>query len=722
MNFRQLICSPAAALLVTAAACLAWPGAGCGPSAPPVFATRGAPAAEVLRVEHGELVLSVDRRLRATLFRKGATALQRLTSAAPLPLVGLQIDGHRWDHFVVRAPSSGGPLGPFGRRVLEAVARRGARAVGLRLELETRKEFPGALFLRLQLRNRGEAPLTIQRVLFARLRMDTRAGATRAFSGAALEWGKDVIFALEPGLRRRNSMASKTRGLGGGGLPLTVLWSRRGGIALGHTRVEPVALEMPLEVDRRGRAAAWIEAAGQRLAPGQSMRVAPSYVAVHRGDFYAPVARYRRLLAARGRPMPVPPASAYEPIWCSWGYEFDVRPEEVLSVVPKLKQLGIPWAVLDDRWFGSYGDWQPRPAIFGPRGEKLRQMVQQLHQQGLRAKLWWIPLLAEHRGARFESHRYTDAEVLRRHPHWRVLDRHGKPALGPRQLHYLCPALPGVQQYTRALTRRFIGEWGFDGHKLDVVFTVPPCHNPAHKHRRPEESSEAMAEVYRIIFETTRQLKPYAVTEICPCGTTPHHAWLPYQNQAVTADPVGAVQMRRRIKLLKALMGPRFAVYADHVELTEMDASERETGSDFASAIGTGAVVGTKFVWPAPQRKLGAIADRLLTPAREARWRRGLALYRQKMLSRGEYLNLYDLAFHRPEAHVVRSQGRLHYAFYTAKPTDSFAGEVTFRGPLTGRLRVFDYVNGKELGTVSARQRRLRVRFRGSLLVELRAL
>ena len=70
----------------------------------------------------------------------------------------------------------------------------------------------------------------------------------------------------------------------------------------------------------------------------------------------------------------------------------------------------------------------------------------------------------------------------------------------------LCPALPEVQEYIREMTLRFIHEWGFDGHKLDNIYTVPACHNPAHHHIRPEESTENMAEVYRIIFETTRKL------------------------------------------------------------------------------------------------------------------------------------------------------------------------------------------------------------------------
>ena len=35
------------------------------------------------------------------------------------------------------------------------------------------------------------------------------------------------------------------------------------------------------------------------------------------------------------------------------------------------------------------------------------------------------------------------------------------------------------------------------------------------------------------------------MTQACPCGTPPSMAWLPFIDQAVTADPVGAVQVRR---------------------------------------------------------------------------------------------------------------------------------------------------------------------------------
>lgn len=47
------------------------------------------------------------------------------------------------------------------------------------------------------------------------------------------------------------------------------------------------------------------------------------------------------------------------------------------------------------------------------------------------------------------------------------------------------------------------------------------------------------------------------------------------------------------------------------------------------------------------------------------------------MLSRGEYLNLYDIRFDLPETHVIKKDGAIYYAFYA----DSWTGEaIELRG------------------------------------------
>jgi alpha-galactosidase len=213
------------------------------------------------------------------------------------------------------------------------------------------------------------------------------------------------------------------------------------------------------------------------------------------------------------------------------------------------------------------------------------------------------------------------------------------------------------------------------------------------------------------------------VTQACPCGTPPSLAWLPFIDQAVTADPVGAVQVRRRIKMYKALLGPEAAVYGDHVELSAMtptgNGNWSEHGSDFASTLGTGGVLGTKFVWPDPGAKFQAVN---LTPAKEEHWKKWIALYNEKMLSRGEFRDLYVYGYDVPEAYAIEKDGKMYYAFFAGKEEVPFKGFVELRGLRPGSYRVMDYVDGRDLGTVTAGPGtipQLQVDFKEHLLLEV---
>ncbi len=254
--------------------------------------------------------------------------------------------------------------------------------------------------------------------------------------------------------------------------------------------------------------------------------------------------------------------------------------------------------------------------------------------------------------------------MVKDHPEWLVLDKNGKHAHMTRGLAVLCPAVPEVRAYHKQLTEKFIRDWGFDGSKLDNIYTVPECYNPAHHHKSPQDSVNAMGDIYKEIFQTTRAIKPQSVTQSCPCGTPPSLAWLPFMDQAVTADPVGAVQVRRRIKMYKALLGPESAVYGDHVELSEMTRignDWREHGEDFASTIGAGGVVGTKFVWPDPGPKFKEVN---LTSAKEERWKKWIGLYNEKMLSKGEFRDLYVTGYDNPEGYAIAKDGKMYYGFF----------------------------------------------------------
>ena len=96
---------------------------------------------------------------------------------------------------------------------------------------------------------------------------------------------------------------------------------------------------------------------------------------------------------------------------------------------------------------------------------------------------------------------------------------------------------------------------------------------------------------------------------------------------------------------------------------------ERDLGRDFASTLGVGGVLGTKFTWPDGGPKL---RDVNLTPEKEGHWKKWLDLYNQKMLSRGVFRNLYVCGYDIPEGYAIEKDGRMYYAFFApdpAKPT-----------------------------------------------------
>jgi alpha-galactosidase len=118
-------------------------------------------------------------------------------------------------------------------------------------------------------------------------------------------------------------------------------------------------------------------------------------------------------------------------------------------------------------------------------------------------------------------------------------------------------------------------------------------------------------------------------------------------------------------------MAPGLAYYGDHVELTD-------GGTDFASQIGTGSVIGTKFTYPKDNPYNPDPTSYLLTPEKEQLIRKWMKIYKENNLSRGEYLNLYTWGYDYPEAHVIRQNDAMYYSFYSDnKP---FNGTIELRG------------------------------------------
>ena len=623
-------------------------------------------------------------------------------------------------------------IGKLGRgKHIEIPARRlgpGDANIQRTLTLEAYDDFPSLLLSTVEYKNTGNSDFTVDRAVEQRHRFTASLADPKAqpwemwsFQGSSYDWGKDDVFKMTRTSAQPNLFGEAIKGGYGGGIPVVAFWTANVGEAIGHVETLPLTLSLPVKVAGDSHVEASLDIpAKTTLKPGESFSTPRSFVAVYGGDFYEPLRMWSGVLQKEGWNLPKPSGEAYNVSWCGWGYEFNVTPAMMEGTIPKLKEMGIKWATLDDRWFDTYGDWNPRSDTFP--GDSIKKMTDDFHKQGELVQLWWLPLGAEDGEGKWESHKYIISKVVRDHPEWLILDKNGKHGRMTRNLAALCPAVPEVQAYYKRLTEKFIRDWGYDGSKLDNIYSVPMCYNPAHHHKSPQDSVNAVADVYKTIFQTTRSIKPNSVTQSCPCGTPPSLAWLPYMDQAVTADPVGAVQVRRRVKMYKALLGPDSAVYGDHVELSTMDRvgkNWREHGEDFASTVGTGAVVGTKFVWPEMGPHFQPVN---LTSHKDEVWKKWIALYNDKMLSKGTFLNLYTYGYDSPEAYAIEKDGKMYYAFF-APQSGAWQGQIELRGLKLGNYHVTDYVEGKDLGVVQSANGavpKLAVNFKDHLLLEVK--
>ncbi|WP_176041142.1 glycoside hydrolase family 36 protein [Burkholderia stabilis] len=559
---------------------------------------------------------------------------------------------------------------------------------------------PGVALIDTQFRNAGTQAADIRAWSVGAHRLlpaAAGAGGYWTYSGASHADRRDWVQPVKAGFDQRNFMGMNASDYGGG-TPVVDVWRRDLGIALGHLDTVPRLVSLPVRAVRNEVALGMRGEKTVTLAPGATLDTPTAFVMLHDGDYFVALDTYRQMMGAHGFHAPQPPASAYEPIWCAWGYERQFSLDYVRATLPKVRELGFKWAVLDDGWQRRTGDWVPDRAKFPAGDADMKALVDDIHASGQKARLWIAPLAVA-----------PGSDELHDHTDMLLLDADGAPqAITWWNSFYLCPAYEKTQAHVAALVKKVIGEWGFDGMKIDGQHLngVAPCFNPAHSHARPEDSVEHLADFYRVFHDAAHAIKPDAVVEVCPCGTAYAFHNMRYIDQAPASDPLSSWQVRHKGKTLKALMGASSAFAGDHVELSD-------GGRDFASAVGVGAVISTKFTWPVDPKPKNSF---LLTPEREQAWRHWVGVYNAHRLAEGRYRGeLYDIAFDKPETHVVEKDGVLHYACYAER----WNGAVALRGLQPGRsYRIVDYANGnREVGRVAPGQAAIALRFEHAALL-----
>ena len=522
-----------------------------------------------------------------------------------------------------------------------------------------------------------------------------------SFQGSSSSARKDWILPLKPGFRQRNYMGMNASDYGGG-IPVLDLWRKDCGLAIGHLAMVPKEVSLPVDYDKYADYAN-IDIEKEysnflKFNAGDTLETLPTFISVHKGDYFRALQTFSHLLQKKGIKFAKSEEEAFEPIWCGWGYMRKFTANEILSTLPKVKELGIKWAVIDDGYQIAEGDWRVDTKRFPGGAKEMKKIVNAIHAQGLKAKLWWAPLAAD-----------PGSKVLKDDPDVLLINKDGAPEyITWWNSYYMSPAYKGTIDNAVKTVKMMMDDWGFDGLKLDGqhMNAVPPDYNWNRPLDNPEESVEMLPQFFKKIYETAREIKPHAVVENCPCGTCMSFYNMPYTNQTVASDPTSSWQIRLKGKTYKAIM-PQTAYYGDHVELSDQ-------GDDFASSFGIGAVLGTKFTWPKDNPFVKE--NNLLTPEKEKVWKKWFSLYNKMMLSKGDYLGgLYDIGYDIPETHVIRKGDTLFYAFYNK----DWKGEITLLGLRKNQnYRIYDYYNKLNLGAVSASSPRIKLSVDKFLLIE----
>ena len=169
--------------------------------------------------------------------------------------------------------------------------------------------------------------------------------------------------------------------------------------------------------------------------------------------------------AAGFEPAHVPDA-AFDPLYSTWyAYLQDVHAQPLEEEARQAASLGMKTMILDDGWqkeksvsfYSAVGDWMPVESRF----PDMKRHVAAVHAAGLKYMLWLsVPFMGDE--AKLWT-RFRD----------KMLWTDGKPS--PGGMGVLDPRFPDVREYLISTYERAVGEWGFDGLKLDFIdsFTLP---------------------------------------------------------------------------------------------------------------------------------------------------------------------------------------------------------------------------------------------------------
>ena len=245
------------------------------------------------------------------------------------------------------------------------------------------------------------------------------------------------------------------------------------------------------------------------------------------------------------------PESAYDPLYSTWyAYLQDVHDKELEEEARLAASVGMKTMILDDGWqkadsktfYSATGDWMPVPSRF----PDMKRHVAEVHKAGLRYMLW---LAVPHMGSEAKNY-----------PRFR------KMLLTDGDTGILDPRFPEVREYLISTYERVVGEWDFDGVKLDFIdsFAIhgkDPALKDDYAGRDYRSVPDAVNRLMKDVLARLRKIKPDVLVEFRQHYMGP--AILQYGNMMRCADcPADPCANRRRICDLRLTSGG-IAVHSD---------------------------------------------------------------------------------------------------------------------------------------------------------------
>ena len=245
------------------------------------------------------------------------------------------------------------------------------------------------------------------------------------------------------------------------------------------------------------------------------------------------------------------PDAAFDPLYSTW-YAFlqDVHADELEREARLAASLGMKTMILDDGWqkvdsrafYSATGDWMPVASRF----PDMKAHVAEVHKAGLKYMLWLaVPFMGD------EAKNYP---------------RFKKMLLSDGDTGILDPRFPEVREFLISTYERVVGEWGFDGVKLDFIdsFQLPekdPAIADGYSGRDYRSLPEAVNRLMKDVLARLRRINPDVLVEFRQHYMGP--AMLQYGNMMRCADcPADPTANRRRICDLRLTSGG-IAVHSD---------------------------------------------------------------------------------------------------------------------------------------------------------------